>query len=118
LLFLPPPDLESRRQIFKLGTKDRPLENDVDFNELAERTDGYSSADVIQICDEAADIPLEEALAGKTPRKISHSDFLATIKNRKSSIKPWFKLAAEQIKLSGEEEEFSELLEVIKKYVK
>lgn len=118
LLFLPPPDLESRKQIFKLGTKDRPLEADLDFDELAERTDGYSSADVIQICDEAADIPLEEALAGKTPRKISHSDFLATIKNRKSSIKPWFKLAAEQIKLSGEEEEFSELLEVIKKYVK
>jgi transitional endoplasmic reticulum ATPase len=118
LLFLPPPDLESRKQIFKLGTKDRPLDTDVDFDVLAAKTDGYSSADIIQICDESADIPLEEALAGKPPRKIGHSDFLAVIKKRKSSITPWFRLANDQIKASGEEEEFAELLVVIDKYLK
>jgi transitional endoplasmic reticulum ATPase len=117
LLFLPPPDLDSRRQIFKLGTKDRPLESDVNFDELANKTDGYSSADIIQICDEAADVPLEEALAGKTPRKINHSDFLIVIKKRKSSIIPWFKLAYNQITESGEEEEFSELLKLIDNFI-
>ncbi len=117
LLFLPPPDLESRKQIFKLGTKDRPLATDVDFAALSKNTDGYSSADIIQICDEAADIPLEEALAGKPPRKITHSDFSAVLEKRKSSIIPWFRLAYNQITESGEEEEFEELLKVIKKYI-
>jgi transitional endoplasmic reticulum ATPase len=116
-LFLPPPDLESRREIFKLGTKDRPLEPNLDFSKLAELTEGYSSADVIQICDEAADLPLEEALEGKAPRKIQMEDFLNVIKKRKSSIIPWFKLANEQIKASGEEDEFRDLMNVIQKYL-
>lgn len=118
LLFLPPPDLESRVQIFKLGTKDRPVDIDIDYNEFAELTDGYSSADIIQICEEAADLPLEEALEGKPPRKIGIQDFHAVINKRKSSIIPWFKLANDQIKASGEEEEFSELMNVIEKYLK
>ncbi len=118
LLFLPPPDLDSRKQIFKLGTKDRPIETDIDYNDLAELTDGYSSADIIQICDEAADLPLEEALEGKPPRKIMMNDFQAVLKKRKSSIIPWFKLANDQIKTSGEEDEFAELMVVIKKYLK
>jgi transitional endoplasmic reticulum ATPase len=117
LLFLPPPDLESRKQIFKLGTKDRPLESNIDFESLARKTDGYSSADIIQICDEAADVPLEEALEGKPPRMINQSDFLAVIEKRKSSIIPWFRLANNQIKESGEQEEFSELLRVIDNYI-
>jgi transitional endoplasmic reticulum ATPase len=117
LLFLPPPDLESRIQIFKLGTKDRPMEQDIDFQKLASLTDGYSSADLIQICDEAADIPLEEALEGKSSRKIQMTDFLKVIEKRKSSIIPWFKLANEQIRASGEEDEFSDLMAVIQKYL-
>jgi SpoVK/Ycf46/Vps4 family AAA+-type ATPase len=42
----------------------------VDFEDLAKRTDGYSSADISQICNEAADIPLSEAIAGKPPRSV------------------------------------------------
>ena len=116
LIFVPPPDYEARIEIFKLHTKNRPLGDDIDFNRLAQLTDGYSAADIAQICEEAADIPLEEALEGRQPRKIEMKDFLEVIEKRKSSLTPWFKMAKHQIKKSGEEEIFKDLLEWIEKY--
>ena len=76
LLFVPPPDLEAREKIFRLHTKNRPLKDHINFKKLAELTDGYSAADIAQICEEAADIPLREAIKGKKPRP---SDGLSTL---------------------------------------
>ncbi|MHA1137361.1 MAG: CDC48 family AAA ATPase [Candidatus Thorarchaeota archaeon] len=40
--------------IFKVHTKNMPLEKDVNFDALAEMTDGYSGADIEGLCREAA----------------------------------------------------------------
>jgi len=113
LVFVPPPDQVSRAQIFKIHMKERPIDSSVNIEELAARTDGYSSADLAQICTEAADAPLMEALAGKEPRKIHRNDFMAVIEKRPSSLYPWFKLARQQVAASGEQEVFGELLKCI-----
>ena len=113
LVFVPPPDQVSRAQIFKIHMKERPIDASVNIEELAARTDGYSSADLAQICTEAADAPLMEALSGKPPRKIHRSDFMAVIEKRPSSLYPWFKLARQQVAASGEQEVFGELLKCI-----
>src|SRR5881296_3563608 len=42
LLFVPPPDLEARKQIFKIHTRKTPLADDVNLDEIARRTDGYT----------------------------------------------------------------------------
>jgi transitional endoplasmic reticulum ATPase len=62
-------DFESRVQIFKLNMKERPVSDDVDYQKLSGMTDGYSSADIAQVCDEATDIPLMEVLEGSLPEK-------------------------------------------------
>ena len=113
LVFVPPPDQVSRAQILKIHMKERPIDSSVNIEELAQRTDGYSSADLAQICTEAADAPLMEALSGKPPRKIHRSDFLSVIEKRPSSLYPWFKLARQQVQASGEQEVFGELLSCI-----
>lgn len=116
LLYVPPPDYDGRVEIFKLNMKERPVAKDIDFNELSKRTDGFSCADISQICEEAADIPLMEALEGKNPRKIEMSDFIDVFGKRKSSLTSWFRLAKDQINKSGEEDLFSELLATVDKY--
>ena len=116
LILVPPPDCDARTEIFKLHMRERPLEKNIDFEELARKTDGYSSADITQICTEAADIPLEEALRGATPRKIQMNDFYSALQTRRSSLGPWFKLAKKNIKKSGEEESFAELMKHMEKY--
>ena len=54
VVFVPPPDKPARVEIFKVHTKNMPLEKDVNFNALSEMTDGYSGADIEGLCREAA----------------------------------------------------------------
>ncbi len=116
LLFLPPPDPVSRKAIFKIYMRDLPIEEHLNLEALVAKTDGYSAADVEQICLESADIPLAEALSGKPPRKINMGDFEQVISKRTSSITPWFRLALQQVEKSDEADLFKPLVDVCKKY--
>ncbi|MGQ9515222.1 MAG: AAA family ATPase, partial [Thermoproteota archaeon] len=57
------PDLESRKEILKIHLKNKPLDFDVDIEELAKRMDGYSGADIEEVCNEAGLIAIRELLA-------------------------------------------------------
>ncbi len=52
-IYIGPPDKESRKSIFGIHTKDRPLADDVDLDALAEKTEGCTGADISAICNEA-----------------------------------------------------------------
>lgn len=115
-IFIPPPDLKTRLEIFKLHTKKLPLSPGIDFEKLAELTESYSSSDIKAICDRAAEKPWQEALDGRKKRDIHIKDFLAAIEKQKPSLIPWFKIAAKEIRESGETEWFKKFSEYIFKY--
>lgn len=48
------PDQPARRKILELNLTGRPCSDDVDVDQLAQRLDGYSGADIKNICEEAA----------------------------------------------------------------
>ncbi|MFB6091254.1 MAG: 26S protease regulatory subunit, partial [Halobellus sp.] len=54
------PDEGARREIFAVHTRDRPLDESVDLDALAERTEGYVGADIEAVCREAAQIAVRE----------------------------------------------------------
>ena len=60
LIFVPPPDLPSRLEIFKIHTRNMPLADDVDLYDLARRTENYSGADIEAVVREAALIAIRE----------------------------------------------------------
>jgi len=60
LILVGPPDKEARKEIFKIHTRNMPLADDVDLDELAELTEGYAGADIEGICREAGMIALRE----------------------------------------------------------
>lgn len=47
-IYVSPPDFEARKELFKLGLAGRPYDKNIDFDVLAEKTDGFSSADIIE----------------------------------------------------------------------
>ncbi|WP_436935493.1 CDC48 family AAA ATPase [Halovenus marina] len=53
-IHVPVPDAEARRKIFAVHTRDKPLADDVDLDDLADRTDGYVGADIEAVCREAS----------------------------------------------------------------
>jgi transitional endoplasmic reticulum ATPase len=65
LLLIPAPDVISRLEIFKIHSKDMPLAKDVSLDELAEKTVGYSGADIDAICREAAMLALRHDINAK-----------------------------------------------------
>ncbi|HWY29001.1 MAG TPA: CDC48 family AAA ATPase [Candidatus Sulfotelmatobacter sp.] len=60
MLFVPPPDLEARKQIFKIHTKKTPLAEDVKLDELARKTQGYTGADIASICNTAVMLSIKD----------------------------------------------------------
>jgi transitional endoplasmic reticulum ATPase len=64
LIYVPPPDLKARIEIFKVHTRKIPLEeDDVNLEELARLTEGYTGADIAAVCREATMIALREVYA-------------------------------------------------------
>ena len=58
LLYVPPPDKESRIQIFKIHTSKKPLAEDVNINTLASQTEGYTGADIAALASAAVMLAL------------------------------------------------------------
>ncbi|WP_340820417.1 CDC48 family AAA ATPase [Methanolobus sp. WCC4] len=62
LIYVRPPDRESREKIFGIHLEDKPLADDVSIKELAEITEGYVGADIESICREASMLALREVI--------------------------------------------------------
>ena len=63
LLYVPPPDKESRKLILKIHTDKKPLGRDVNLDSIAERTDGYTGADIAALASAAVMLALREHIA-------------------------------------------------------
>ena len=70
LLYVAPPDKESRIQIFKIHTSKKPLADDVKIETLAAHTEGYTGADIAALASAAVMLALREHIEKyKDPKK-------------------------------------------------
>jgi SpoVK/Ycf46/Vps4 family AAA+-type ATPase len=84
LLYVPTPDEKTRLEIFKIHTKDMPLKG-VNLKELAEKTDGFSGADIEALAREAGMDALREDIDTK---EIKPKHFEEALKSVGPSITP------------------------------
>lgn len=77
IIYVPPPDNESRLSIMKLYTRSMPVAADVDLEELAQKTDLFSGADLENLCKEAALLALQEE--NMEASHIRHTHFLQSM---------------------------------------
>ncbi len=87
------PDREGRREILEIHTRNMPLADDVDLDQLADLTVGFVGADLAALCKEAAMHALRRVLpeidleAEEIPEevlenlKVTMEDFLEALKN-------------------------------------
>jgi transitional endoplasmic reticulum ATPase len=70
LLYVPPPDKEARIQILKIHTSKKPLAEDVQIDNLANQTEGYTGADIAALASAAVMLALREHIEKyKDPKK-------------------------------------------------
>ncbi|OPY26536.1 MAG: VCP-like ATPase [Methanomassiliicoccales archaeon PtaU1.Bin030] len=91
LVSIPAPDLEGRKQILRIHTAHKPLAKDVDLDELAKRTDGYTGADLAALTNEAVMLTIRSLVA--KDKEMSPEE----IKEQKISM-AFFNQALEKVK--------------------
>ena len=70
LLYVPPPDFEARKEILKIHLNKKPLAEDLNIDELAKRTEGYTGADLAAICNTAVTLAIREhIIENKNPEE-------------------------------------------------
>ena len=99
LVYVPVPDRKARRKILGIHSKKMPLADDVDLDELAERTPRFTGADLEDLTRRAGLIALRESSDAKT---ITGEHFAAALKEARASVTPEV------------EQEYEEMLKTLK----
>ncbi|KRZ73312.1 Katanin p60 ATPase-containing subunit A1 [Trichinella papuae] len=63
-VFIPLPDASCRLEMLKLNLRDLKLADDLDLTEIAEKLEGYSGADLTNVCRDAAMMSMRQRIAG------------------------------------------------------
>lgn len=92
VIFVPPPDAEARTEILRILLRDKPVEQ-TDYRQLAERSDGFSGADLKGIVDVAVEAKLREALKAGSVQPLQTKDLLQALRQAKPSTVEWFATA-------------------------
>jgi SpoVK/Ycf46/Vps4 family AAA+-type ATPase len=109
-----PPDTGARRAIVEFHLRDRPVEG-VDSGNLAERTEGFSGADLRLLCEAAAEAALSDSISTGVARPIRMADFAGALVEMRPSTGPWFESARNYALYANEDGEYDELLRHIRR---
>ena len=85
IIYMHLPEKEGREAILKVHTRKVPVDDDLDFEKLAVKTERFSGADLKNVVDEATGLAAKEA--GKTGKivLVSMEHFLSVLKRTKPS---------------------------------
>ena len=83
LVYIPPPDRDSRYNILKVHTKNMPITKDVDLKRIAEKTDGYVGADLENLCREAGMMAYRQS---SDAAEVTEKNFLDALKVIRPSV--------------------------------
>ncbi|HTF82176.1 MAG TPA: AAA family ATPase [Cytophagales bacterium] len=92
IVFVPPPDEESREAILKVLLKEKPVQ-DIDYKALAKASKDFSGADLKAMVDVAIEDKLTESMKSGKIQPVITKDLLNATKKIKPSTKEWFTTA-------------------------
>lgn len=79
-IYVPLPDAPARRFMFDKSLKGAPVADDVNVDELVSLTEGYSGADIEEVCDRAKEDPLLQSIKTDTVVPVTRADFINALK--------------------------------------
>jgi transitional endoplasmic reticulum ATPase len=91
LIFVPAPDHATRLQILKIHTRNMPLAEGVDVDQITRQAAGYSGADMEAVCREAGLISLRRDIETKSVTMEDFRDALERVKpSMTSEMENWY----------------------------
>lgn len=71
-IYIPLPNFESRKELIKINLRTVEVASDVNIDEVARRTEGYSGDDLTNVCRDASMNGMRRKIAGKTRDEIKN----------------------------------------------
>lgn len=87
-IYIPLPDAAAREQIMQFQLRQVPCDEALPLSDFALRLEGYSGADIAQICYRARSIPFLEVVHGKTTRPLTARDIQQAIAQVEPTVSP------------------------------
>nr|CAI5855730.1 unnamed protein product [Callosobruchus analis] len=69
-IYIPLPSLEGREALLKINLREVKLEPDIDLKMIARRLEGYSGADITNVCRDASMMSMRRKISGLRPDEI------------------------------------------------
>lgn len=85
-IYIPLPDISARRVMLITRLGKTRLDGEVDIDYLAERTDGFSGADIAELIDRATDAPLRRSLSSGELSALTMLDIQIALESVKPSV--------------------------------
>lgn len=79
-IYIPLPDAKAREFMIKKAMKNVPVANDFDIDDIVNKTEFYSGADLEELCDRAKDEPLLKAIETDKVVEVTNANFDEVLK--------------------------------------
>jgi transitional endoplasmic reticulum ATPase len=112
IIFIAPPDVESRESILRILLKEKPV-GQIDYAALANQTPEFSGADLMALVDSSIEEKLRESFAKGVAQPIQNKDLLNALKKVKPSTKEWFTTARNYALYANDSGLYDEILQYL-----
>jgi transitional endoplasmic reticulum ATPase len=113
VLFVPPPDAAARAAILQILCRGKPVQ-DIDYGQVAKKTDQFSGADLKAVLDQAIEVKLREALKAGVPKPLTTGDLVTAAAGLKPTTKEWFATARNHALYSNQGGVYDDILKYLK----
>lgn len=113
VLFVPPPDAAARLEILRVLLKGKP-QQDLDLAPVAEKTEGYSGADLQGVVNLAIETRLQEAMKLGRPQPLVTRDLMTVLMRTKPSTREWLSSAKNYALFANQGGAYDDVLQYLK----
>ncbi|CAM9978531.1 unnamed protein product, partial [Ectocarpus fasciculatus] len=85
-VYIPLPELDGRKELFRINMKEVELAGDVDLDELAQKAGGYSGADVANVCRDASMMSVRRIMEAARKQGLGREQMQAMLKEQKEAL--------------------------------
>src|SRR5262249_7437984 len=114
MVFVPAPDVAARERILSLRLAKRPTAGALDLHGVAQKTDGFSGADLAALVDAAPDLAFQPTLENRREHPLDQGVMTAVLKDGRASTQPWLETARNYALYANEGGIYDDLLAYLK----
>ena len=113
ILFVPPPDAAARASILRVMLRGKPID-EIDYDQLARKTEHFSGADLKAIVDLAIETKLRDVMKTGIAKPLQTRDLLAAASSVRPSTREWFSTARNYALYSNQGGTYDDILTYLK----